>query len=234
MISVFGEVEVSFNKSSPLKPKRFNDHELKELDSSVIQMYIEPEDNWNWWRNQDVSSLNFTWALREFSQERMRIKMNIPDPTAISPYPKYDKLVIRVTDVKALFDNVYSSTGRILSHSELQAEFKKGIQKQMYDNRLGRDTVANVYIVRQTLVCLLLATFMLRLFFNAPLDRVYIMLLELQLMVNFAIFHVTLPGNVVIASTILKPLVSYNFLKILDEQGLHSLFGKDEAELASE
>lgn len=104
----------------------------------------------------------------------------------------------------------------------------------MYDNRLGRDTVANTYIVRQTLVCLLLATFLLQLFFSAPLDRVYIMLLELQLMVNFAIFHVTLPGNVVIASTILKPLVSYNFLKILDEQGLHSLFGKDDAVLATE
>ena len=71
----------------------------------------------------------------------MRIKLNFPDPTAISPFPRYDKLKIKIKDIGALFDNIDQGESRRLEHSEFKIEFSKGIQRQMYDNILGRDAV---------------------------------------------------------------------------------------------
>jgi tetrahydromethanopterin S-methyltransferase subunit G len=204
------------------------------MKDDLIEAYIEPAYNWQEWRSQNVSSLNFTWELREFSPERMRIKLNFPDPTAISPFPRYDKLMIKIADVAALFDNIEKSSARRLEHSEFKIEFEKGIQRQMYDNPLGRDTVQLLYDMRIILVTLFVVTFILAFVFKSPNDRVYIMLLELYLMCNFAIFHVTLPGNVEIASTIMKPLVSFNIFKVLDENGWNNNWGKDDSIVYSE
>lgn len=83
----------------------------------------------------------------------------------------------------------------------------------MYDTEMGRHMVKVIYDVRWALVCLMMFTLIFGLLFRTPHDRVYLMILELQLMCNFAIFHVPLPGNVEISSQIMKTLISFNFFK---------------------
>jgi hypothetical protein len=95
----------------------------------------------------------------------------------------------------------------------------------MYDTTFGRDTVEVIYTIRWFLVLLCILTFILGFLFRTPLDRVYIMILELQIMCNFAIFHVCLPGNVEITSQIMKSFVSFNLFKDIT----YNLFGKEKS-----
>lgn len=100
----------------------------------------------------------------------------------------------------------------------------------MYDTQFGRETVHVIYSVRWFLVVLLIFTMILAVLFRTPLDRVYLMMLELQLMCNFAIFYVPLPGNVEISSQIMKQLVSLNMMKDITYYN----FGKEESVIKSE
>jgi hypothetical protein len=95
----------------------------------------------------------------------------------------------------------------------------------MYDTHFGRETVHLIYNIRWFLILLCMLTFILAFMFRTPLDRVYIMILELQIMCNFAIFHVCLPGNVEISSQVMKTFVSFNFMKDIT----YSLFGKEQS-----
>lgn len=69
----------------------------------------------------------------------------------------------------------------------------------MPDTPKARHLIEVVYQIRWFLMWLLVCTFFMSLLFRTPLDRVYLMILEFQLMCNFAIFHVPLPGNVEIS-----------------------------------
>lgn len=63
------------------------------------------------------------------------------------------------------------------------------------------------------LTLLLLGSACLSLMYRGPLDRLFLMILELQIMTNLALFHVTMPANYEIWSQISKPFVALNFVK---------------------
>lgn len=100
----------------------------------------------------------------------------------------------------------------------------------MYDTHNGREMVSIIYRIRWVLTLLLLFTLIISYLFRTPLDRVYLMLLELQLMCNLAIFHVCLPGNVEISSQIMKVFVSFNFFKDIT----YNIMGKETSEVSGE
>lgn len=51
----------------------------------------------------------------------MRIKMDFPNPTAVSPFPEYDKLKIFIPELNGLFDNFPDKEpGRRLEHRTYQ------------------------------------------------------------------------------------------------------------------
>lgn len=104
-ISVFGEVTIKLNASNQFQARNFSRDELDQIDKNLINIYIEPSDGWDKWRHQNVSTLNFTWELREFNHKFIRIKLDFKDPTAVSPFPKYDKLKIHIPELPPLFEN---------------------------------------------------------------------------------------------------------------------------------
>lgn len=63
----------------------------------------------------------------------------------------------------------------------------------------------------------MIVVFLIYPMFRRPHDRVFLMFLDLQLLVNFALVHVTLPANVEIAAQIFKPYVSWQFF---DNKGI--------------
>lgn len=108
----------------------------------------------------------------------------------MSPFPKYDKLKIHIPELPPLFDNYPDrvNQGRRLEEKKLVQEpdiikyewlVEKGIQKQMYDTELGRHMVWVIYEVRWALVSLIIFAIMFGLLFRTPLDREYLMILEL-------------------------------------------------------
>ena len=102
-ISVFGEVDISLNNTQ-FEPRQ--DVRLSEVNSSVIDIYVIPTYNWTDWYGTGESRLNFTWTLVELTRAKMRIKMNFTDPTAVSPFIRYDKLLIHLPEVTTLFKPV--------------------------------------------------------------------------------------------------------------------------------
>lgn len=77
--------------------------DLDNIDSSFMDLYIEPTEGWNEFRPQALATLNFTWNVREFNDKVMRIKLNFTNAPAISPYLRYDKLVVKIKDIYSLF-----------------------------------------------------------------------------------------------------------------------------------
>jgi hypothetical protein len=129
----------------------------------------------------------------------MRIKLTLKDPFAVSPILRYDKLVVHFKDVRSLF--VETKERRLQgSPNIVQSTMKSGIQKQMSDNSLGREVIRSVYIVRSLLMLAFMIFLVISWVLHAPFDRMILMLLDLQLMSYLCLLHVTIPGNVVIAS----------------------------------
>lgn len=74
--------------------------------------------------------------------------------------------------------------------------------------------VSFLYTLRKVMIFFWIFLALLSLPFRTPNDRWFVMFLDLQLMVNFALIQVTLPGNVEIASQVFKPLVSWSFIDV--------------------
>lgn len=89
----------------------------------------------------------------------------------------------------------------------------KPIQKQMIDNKQGREMVQYVYDVRYAVADVFLFFFALTVFFRTPFDRMLKMMLELQLIVNLALMRIHIPGNAMLGLEILKPLSEFRFQK---------------------
>lgn len=67
-------------------------------------MYIKPEGDWKDWYNEERGDVNFTWNVRELKGNKMKIKLAFNDPTSVSPFTTYDKLVTHIPNVSKLFD----------------------------------------------------------------------------------------------------------------------------------
>lgn len=92
---------------------------------------------------QDIKTLNLTHDIREFSSEKLRIKLDVFDPPAISPFPRYDKLKIYAPNAASLFTNF--DLRRQLSHDRYTLVLDHSIQKQMYDTSFGHNMIDFTY-----------------------------------------------------------------------------------------
>lgn len=98
-----------------------------------MDIYIKPSGDWHEFREQNLSTLNFTWNVREFNDKVMRIKLNFNNASYISPYLKYDSLVVSVKNMNSLFVPKHNAARR-LQEEQTESEVSHGIQKQMKDN----------------------------------------------------------------------------------------------------
>lgn len=122
-ISVFGEVDILFTQNRmPL-----NQIPVENINNTHISIYIEPSEGWDRWRDQEVSTVNFTWKVKELTKEKMRIKLDLEDSIGVSPLLRYDRLVIHFKDVRALF--IDERQRRRLSPNILQSTFDGPMQK---------------------------------------------------------------------------------------------------------
>ena len=63
------------------------------------------------------------------------------------------------------------------------------------------------------MVGFMLASLIVSLWYKGPIERLINMILELQIMANFALLSITLPANYLVMSAIMKPYVSLNILR---------------------
>jgi len=55
------------------------------INSTVVDMYVQPEKDHHLTQGFDIARLNFTWNVTEYTHQRLHIKMNFTDALAISP-----------------------------------------------------------------------------------------------------------------------------------------------------
>lgn len=108
---MFGEIDISINATG-YKPK--SDLDLDRIDQKMVDIFVEPTDNWHEWYNEETSNINLTWSIVEISSDRMRIKIKFNDPVSVSPFLRYDNLVVHVPDLMPLFEPVEKIEGRRL------------------------------------------------------------------------------------------------------------------------
>lgn len=92
----------------------------------------------------------------------------------------------------------------------------------------------SLYHVRGLLISLFLIAAIISLKIKAPLERLIMMMLYLQMMSNFALLSMTMPGNYMAMSMIIKPFVSLNFLRadIISSESLEKAAITSEEDLA--
>jgi hypothetical protein len=127
-------------------------------------LYIEPQYGWHKWYSEFKNDVNFTWSVKELTETKMRIKLDFNDPPNVSPFIRYDKLVIHIPDLSKLFqqkktrkldsngrrldnvnDTLANDTLIILQSNDTtlieQTTLSKSIQKQGYDTPRARSTL---------------------------------------------------------------------------------------------
>lgn len=86
-ISSVGNVSIEFN--TQMKTAEVED--LAWLNSSIIDSYIQPFDDWHLdMSNFDMKTLNFTWKAVSYANNTLDLKLDFNDPLAISPNFQFD------------------------------------------------------------------------------------------------------------------------------------------------
>ena len=89
----------------------------------------------------------------------------------------------------------------------------KSIQKQGFDTWAARHSLTDLYGFRFFIIYLFIGAFILSYKYRGPLERLITMFLELQILSNLALLSITLPGNYIVMSSIMKPMVSLDFFR---------------------
>jgi hypothetical protein len=77
-IGTRGKVDVVFNSSMVVKDKSL-------LNSSFIDIYIEPANDRHLDEGVNISKLNLTWVLGDITDDTVTFKLNFSDPIYVSP-----------------------------------------------------------------------------------------------------------------------------------------------------
>ena len=147
-ISVDGLMLLKFNDSlklnltsllEPINDEKQKTQNLNWLNSSIITMFIEPENNWHLEEEEfDIKRLNFTFNCTRFYnstlyglQSIMVFQLYFDSPEFISPFAEQDRVFVNLTNaVKAGYLKTY--LGVDLRESDF--ELRKKIRLQMKKN----------------------------------------------------------------------------------------------------
>jgi hypothetical protein len=91
-ISMLGLVTIQFNTLIRTVP------DWSHINSSVVDMYVDPANNRELDDGFNASLLNFTWKVEAILKDFMFIQLNFSHPHEISPDVIQDKLVFHVTE----------------------------------------------------------------------------------------------------------------------------------------
>jgi len=97
-ITSLGVMTIKFN--TPMKNETVN---TTHINSTVVDIYIEPAEERHLAPGFDLSQLNFTWNVTEYADDELRIKLNFTKALSISPMLVQDRLIFHVKDKRDFF-----------------------------------------------------------------------------------------------------------------------------------
>ena len=89
-ITVFGTTTIKFSKQMD-----FKDVKLTDINSTVLDIYLEPYDNWHEnYEDFNITKFNFTWFAVDYYNDILVIKISFFEPHYISSREVRDMLYI--------------------------------------------------------------------------------------------------------------------------------------------
>ena len=80
---------------------------ITHMNSSFIDMYIEPYRRWNEGIDDfNLTNLNFTWDVTSYHGRKLYIKCNFFSPPSISPESVFDNMVFHIKDRRNFFKSL--------------------------------------------------------------------------------------------------------------------------------
>jgi hypothetical protein len=83
--------------------KMKTDFNISTIDSTIIDMYIEPDKHREQEETVDHSLLNFTWTAVSFEGNLLIFKLEFKNPAEISPSLSQDWIVVHFKQIEGIF-----------------------------------------------------------------------------------------------------------------------------------
>jgi mevalonate kinase len=97
-IDYFGNMTIKFSKQ--MNNKMIN---VTQLNSTYIDIYLAPSNDWHKFETFNLSKLNFTWNITAYEGDEMHIKLNFTSPESISTKNVKDLIVFHIKNASYFF-----------------------------------------------------------------------------------------------------------------------------------
>ena len=182
-IDQYGEVLIIFNVN--MSTALVN---ITQMNSSFIDMYIEPYNNWTEGIDDfNMSKLNFTWNVTSYEGRKLFIKCNFFSPPTISPRRVFDNLVFHIKEKREFFRSLNEGVN---IHDDFTTQKHKVKRQSAGDVGGGPEKIAN------TLMSLLLVAGIFSLLLSGAATSMIGLINGLQLIVHMPTHDVPFPSNV--------------------------------------
>lgn len=205
-IDQYGHAIIKFNSS--MNTEHLN---LTDLDSTVIDLYIVPYNNWH--LDEDnfkvYPSLNFTWIIHSFKDKYLKLNLTFYEPIQISPREVQDMMIFHII-VPEFFTT--GLTFKMIDENYRTLPIK--VRKQMADSSFNRNFKKAAETTQKSIKGGVIGGFLVNFIMAASLSQVLGMVNSLQLIVHLPIINVNVPACVMIVENVLIPIVTFDFIDL--------------------
>ena len=196
-ISNRGVVDVRFSQNL------HHVNNLTTINSTVIQLEIVPDEP-----DTDMTLLEFTWNVTDFTASTMTIHMYFTKPVYVSSRSVRDQLQLTILDshsFKSTESNLFLTEGEKLAYT-IPSQLAQSKANDLLISSVGSvETVANTALV---------GNFIINILISGALNFLWGMINCLQIIAYFPLINVTTPANCQIMFTIIVKIATFDMISV--------------------
>ena len=181
---------------------------LTLINSTSIDIQIEPALYRNLDETFDPESVSFQWEVAQFEGGQLDIQLNFSHPEEISPLSKQDKLFVKFNSSHA--PNLFYSDELQKPLDPSSYLISSKITKQVTDPELSAKVMDGGQNARKGLTALLVVTFLINQVMSGAMKFIIPFINSLQMTIHLPIMNVIVPGNVNGFFSYLQPIVTFD------------------------
>jgi hypothetical protein len=178
------------------------------LNSTFLDLYIQPALGRNLDESFVLSTVNFTWSCTKLVNNKMEFKLTFPNPYEISPLSDQDKFIFYIKEEG--YPIFRSRDGKDLLPSNVL--MIKKIPKQMPDTDFTKQFMSSVNSANKQLKIMLLVTFLMNLVLSGSLRYMIMMIRFLQIVLHLPLLCISIPSNVIALNKVLIQVAMFDLL----------------------
>jgi hypothetical protein len=182
--------------------------EVENINSNVLELYIDPAIERYEEDFVDLTKLNFTWFAKSYDIDSILIKLNFKNPLDISRLHVYDFIVLYFLERDHFICTELNKP--------LDAQYNllwKKVPKQLPDTDFTRSVKSNAELGEETMRWILIAAFFISLFIGGGMKYMVMYIRSLQLILHLPLLkYIVTPSNVNMVFSIIIPIAMFDVL----------------------